>query len=153
MMEALNGLLFINNQDVYVNYGAYLAEEKQGDHKNYDSLMKPSKTKATTAVDFREENGEKYPDTLLVTSEARDITLRFAVIATGKTAFLQQYQDFIGLLKNGNNGWLNIRFPELDITFRVFYKESSGYEQLTFFDDGDVGAIITVKFREPQPTF
>jgi hypothetical protein len=152
-MEALTGLLFINGQDAYTNYGAYLAEEKQGDHKNYDSLMKPSKTKVHVAVDFREDNGETYPGELLVASEARDINLRFAILATGTAAFLQRYQDFLQLLKQGDNGWLNLRFPELDMTFRVFYKESPGYEQLTYFDNGTVGGILQVKFREPNPSF
>ena len=151
-MDALNGLLYINNQDAYAVYGAYLAEEKEGSHKNYDSLMKPSKAKAHVAVNFREDDGEKYPDTLLVASEARDIDLRFAIIATDKTVFLQQYKAFLGLLKTGANGWLDLRFPELGMTFRVFYKESSGYEQLTYFDDGEVGAILTVKFHEPIPS-
>lgn len=152
-MEQLNGIFFINGHDIYAEYGAYLAEEKVVDHKNYDSLMKPAKTKEHVAVDFREENGEKYPDELVVASEARDIELRFAILSDGKAAFLRRYRDFIQLLKTGDNGWLNLRFPELDMIFRVFYKESTGYEQLTYFDNGEVGAIVKVKFREPNPSF
>lgn len=152
-METLTGLLFINEKDAFTEYGAYLSEDKQGDHKNYDSLMKPSKVKAHIAVDFRESNGEKYPEELVVASEARDIDLRFAILGAGKTQFLRQYRDFMQLLKAGDHGWLNFRFPELDMTFHVFFKESTGYEQLTYFDDGEVGAVVKVKFREPNPSF
>lgn len=152
-MEQLKGIFFINGHDIYALYGAYLAEEKETDHKNYDSLMKPAKMKEHIAVSFREEDGEKYPDELVMASEARDFELRFALLGDGKDMFLRRYRDFMQLLKTGDNGWINLQFPELDSTFRVFYKESTGYEQLTYFDDGEVGAIIKVKFREPKPSF
>ena len=34
-MDILKGLLLINGVDVFVDYGAFLAEEKAGDTKNY----------------------------------------------------------------------------------------------------------------------
>ena len=64
-MDILKGLLLINGVDVFVDYGAFLAEEKAGDTKNYSALLKPPSAKPHTAVSFREKDGEKLPDALL----------------------------------------------------------------------------------------
>ncbi|MDL2291566.1 hypothetical protein LJB80_00255 [Bacteroides sp. OttesenSCG-928-F21] len=150
----MTGLLYINETDVYDVYGAYLVEDREGDHKNYDSLMKSSAIKSHVAVSFREESGEKYPDELVVTSEARDIDLQFAIVAPNAAEFLQRYKDFILFLKTGDHGWLRFRFPELNMVFRVFYKESTGYGQLTYFEEeNEVAAKVKVKLREPNPSF
>lgn len=45
-MDILKGLLLINGVDVFVDYGAFLAEEKAGDTKNYSALLKPPSGKA-----------------------------------------------------------------------------------------------------------
>ena len=74
-MDILKGLLLINGVDVFVDYGAFLAEEKAGDTKNYSALLKPPSAKPHTAVSFREKDGEKLPDALLPAWEARDVTL------------------------------------------------------------------------------
>lgn len=153
-MEDYKNLLFINGKDVFAEYGAYLAEKKESEHKNYDSLMKPSAAKANVPVDYREENGERHPDDLAPAFEARDVELRFAIIAPDTNSFLDQYFDFIRALKMGDKGWLLFRFPELNnLTFKMFYKDSTEWEQLTFFEDGMVAAYVRVKFREPNPTF
>ena len=34
MEKILEGLLLVNNQDVYLQYGAFLTEDKQGDYSN-----------------------------------------------------------------------------------------------------------------------
>ena len=56
-MDILKGLLLINGVDVFVDYGAFLAEEKAGDTKNYSALLKPPSAKPHTAVSFREKYG------------------------------------------------------------------------------------------------
>lgn len=153
-MEEYKNLLFINGKDTYTEYGVYLAEEKQGDHKNYDSLMKPAKAKEHLAVSFRETDGETYPDKLTPALDARDIELRFAIVAPDTATFLTRYSRFIQLLKQGDNGWLTLRFPELgDKVFKVYYKESTEWKQLTHFENKEVAATIKVKFREPNPVF
>ena len=55
-MDILKGLLLINGVDVFVDYGAFLAEEKAGDTKNYSALLKPPSAKPHTAVSFREKD-------------------------------------------------------------------------------------------------
>lgn len=49
-------------------------------------------------------------------------------------------------------GWLNIRLPELGKTYRMYYKESTSYDQLTPLEGTTVAGKIKVKFREPVPT-
>ena len=105
--------------------------------------------KAYTAVSFREQDGEKLPDKLTPAFEARDVTLQFAITGNGKAGFIKNYQAFLGLLKSG---WLNVRLPELGKTYRMYYKESTGYDQLTPLDGTTVAGKIKVKFREPVPT-
>ena len=148
-MEVLEGLLFINEQDVYLEYGAFLTEDAPGNFTNYSQLLKPAKMKPYTAVDFRENDGEKLPDVLPDPAyEARDVTLYFAVMADRSDTFLSQYRAFLSLLKSG---WLNIRLPELGRTYRMYYKDSPGYDQLTPID-GKVAAKFKVTLREPVPT-
>lgn len=148
-MDILEGLLYINDNDVYKTYGVFLTEDKAGDNTNYSALLTPPKMKAYTAVSFREQDGEKLPDKLIPAFEARDVTLQFAITGNGKTGFVRNYQSFLELLKSG---WLNIRLPELGKTYRMYYKESTGYNQLTPLDGITVAGKIKVKFREPVPT-
>ncbi|MEG0994133.1 MAG: hypothetical protein RSE51_09860 [Bacteroidales bacterium] len=148
----LEGLLYINNKDAYTTYGAFLVEDKPGDNKNYSELLKPAKAKEHTPVDFRHLDGEKYPDTLTVALEARDITLQFAICGTSKADFVAKYQAFVTMLKTGVGGWINIRLPELNKTMKLYYKECTEWEQLTDFG-GVVMAKFRVKFREPKPTY
>ena len=41
MAEILEGLLLINQTDVYARFGAFLAETAEDRHDNYDSLLAP----------------------------------------------------------------------------------------------------------------
>ena len=146
----LQGLLFINGVDVYLQYGAFLSEDKASDNTNYSALMRPASMKPYIAVSFREQNGEKLPETLLPRSEARDVTLQFAIIAEGAADFMHKYAGFINFLKSG---WLNIHLPELSRTFRMYAASWTDYEQLTPVSDTTVAAKFRVRFREPSPTF
>ena len=79
MEPIMGGLFLINGTDIWTEYGVFLTEEKRGGRDNLKAILAASKTKAHTAVDIREENGEKYSDILTVDNEARDITLTFAL--------------------------------------------------------------------------
>jgi hypothetical protein len=147
-MEILEELLFINETDVYAEYGAFLSEDKADDNTNYASLLRPSAMNPYAAVSFREENGEKLPEVLLPRSEARDVTLQFAIIAANAAAFKAKYRAFIAFLKSG---WLDINVPELDETFKMYFVSCTDYEQLTPVSTATVAAKFKVKFREPVP--
>jgi hypothetical protein len=152
-MTILTGLLFINNTDVYTQYGAFLSEDKASDNTNYAALLKPASMKPYVAVSFREENGEKLPEVLTPRSEARDVTLQFAIMADTSALFMQKYAAFIQFLKSG---WLNINLPELNKIFKMYLVSVADYDQLTPVTT-DAGTFVAskfkAKFREPNPTF
>ena len=149
-MAVVSGLLYINNIDVYDVFGAYLTEDNQGTYSNYSELLASPRMKPYVAVNFREDDGEKLPDVLPAPAfEPREITLYFAIAADTPTTFISQYIAFVNLLKSG---WLDIRLPELNKTYKMYYKECSGYEQLTPIDE-QVVARFKVKLREPVPQF
>ena len=151
-MEILKGLLYINNVDVYETYGAFLTEEKQEDTTNYDALMKPSEVKEQEEVSIKERDGVELPAELIQSLKARDVTLKFAIAADNKAAFLTNYMAFLEMLRKGNKGWLDVYLPELDMHFAFYYKSAEKYKQLTDFD-GQVMGRFAVVFREPKPNF
>ena len=149
--EALKNLVIINGKDIWTEFGAFLTEEKKGGRENLTSIMSPSKVKTHVAVNIREENGSKYSSVLDVKNE---VTLHFALFAESRSEWLQKYRDFITFLKEGENGWLSMRLPELNLTMRLYYVESSSYKPLTYlWKEGVHASRFKVKFREPVPSF
>lgn len=152
MDAILSGKVLVNGTDIWKAYGVFLVEKKRGDRNNLKAIMAPSKTKSHVAVDIREEDGEKYSAVLEVRNQARDVKLYFALYADTREAWLSQYRSFITFLKQGDDGWLDIRFPDLDLTLHVFYKEGSDYEPLTYlWQAGKQASRFYVTFREPSP--
>lgn len=152
MDAILGGKVLVNGTDIWEAYGVFLVEKKRGDRNNLKAIMAPSKTKTHVAVDIREEDGEKYSSVLDVRNQARDVKLMFALYAGTREAWLSQYRSFIAFLKQGDDGWLDIRLPDLDLTLHVFYKESSDYEPLTYlWQAGKQASRFYVTFREPSP--
>lgn len=148
----LEGKVLVNGTDIWKEYGAFLCEKKRGDRNNLKAIMAPAKTKGHVAVDLREEDGEKYSAALTVRNEARDVKLAFALMADTREAWLTQYKAFVAFLKQGDDGWLDIRFPDLGMTLHVFYKDGSDYEPLTYlWQEGKQASRFTVTFREPKP--
>ena len=64
MDKILGGLVLMNGTDIWTEYGVFLAEEKRGGMDNLTAILTPSKAKADTAVNIREEHGEKHSSTL-----------------------------------------------------------------------------------------
>ena len=152
MNAILGGKVIINGVDIWIDYGVFLVEKKRGDRNNLKAIMAPAKTKTHVAVDIREEDGEKYSAVLEVKNQARDVKLYFALYADTREAWLSQYRAFIAMLKQGDGGWLDINFPDLEMTLRTFYKEASDYEPLTYlWKVGKQASRFYVTFREPVP--
>ena len=152
--DVLKNLVIINGVDIWTEFGAFLTEEKKGGRENLTAIMTASKVKAHVGVNIREEDGCKYSSKLEVTNEERDVTLLFALFAESRSGWLIKYREFISFLKQGEDGWLNISFPELSLTMRVFYVDSSAYKPLTYlWKEGVHASRFKVKFREPVPTF
>lgn len=152
MADIRSGQVYINNIDIYNEYGAFLSEERKGDRENLKSIYTPSPTKKHVSVNFREHVGEKYAKELLVVNEARDVTLTFCIYAPTKEKWLQQYNAFISYIKRGDKGWLAFRFPSIHLELKMFYKSCSSYVPLTYlWQPGVQASHFKIKFREPQP--
>lgn len=152
--DLLKNLVIINGVDIWTEFGAFLTEEKKGGRENQTAIMTPSKVKSHVAVNIREHDGSKYSSKLEIKNEERDVTLHFALFAESQSRWLIKYREFISFLKQGEDGWLNIRFPELNLTMRMFYVECSGYKTLSYiWQEGVHASRFKVKFREPVPSF
>lgn len=152
MAHVLKGLVYINGVDIWQRYGVFLTEEKKGGRENLTAILTPSKVKEHVGVNIRELDGKKYSQHLTVTNQERDVTLHFAQYAQTRDAWLQNYMDFVQFLKTGDNGWLSVRFTELDLTLRMFYVDSSTYRALTYlWKEGVQASRYKVRFREPEP--
>ena len=133
MAEILEGLLLINQTDVYARFGAFLAETAEDRHDNYDSLLAPPALKQQAEVSIQEEDGVRMPDILTQTYEARDITLRFAIVASNDVSFFTRYASFVKFLKEGDDGWLALHLTDVGLKFRVYMTGFSDYSQLAPF--------------------
>lgn len=152
MAHILKGQVYINGVDIWQRYGVFLTEEKKGGRENLTAILSPSKVKEHVGVNIRELDGKKYSQHLTVTNQERDVTLHFAQYAQTRDAWLQNYMDFVQFLKTGDNGWLSVRFTELDLTLRMFYVDSSAYRALTYlWKEGVQASRYKVRFREPEP--
>lgn len=152
MDEILSGQVLVNGTDIWKEYGVFLTEDKKGDMANLTAILTPSKTKEETAVNIREEDGEKYSDVLTPKNEARDVELYFALYNKTKGGWLKSYASFIKMLKQGRDGWLDFTFPDLDMTLHMRYTDCGKFKPLTYIWKAGVQASqFKVKFREPVP--
>lgn len=147
----MGGLVLINSTDIWNTYGVFLTEKKKGGRDNLKAILKASKTKEHTSVNIREENGRKYPTTLTVANDEREVSLYFALVADNSTEWWQKYRAFIQFLKQG---WLAVEFPSLNLTLRMFYLDCSDVEPLSdLWNEGQrkTGSRFKIKFKEPNP--
>uniref|UniRef100_UPI004025549B hypothetical protein n=1 Tax=Parabacteroides distasonis TaxID=823 RepID=UPI004025549B len=152
MDKILGGLVLVNAIDIWREYGVFLVEDKRGGMENLAAILTPSKVKAETAVDIREEDGEKYSAVLTPRNEARDVTLHFALYNRTKAGWMKQYFAFVNFLKQGKGGWLDINFPQLELQLRVKYADCTKFTPLTYlWREGVHAGKFKVKFREPVP--
>lgn len=154
MGNILSGLVLVNNTDIWIKYGAYLTEKKKGGRDNMKAILRASKVKEHIAVNIREENGRKYPTALTVVNDEREVSLYFALVADNTADWWRKYREFIQFLKQGSNGWLDVKFPTLGITLRMFYLDCSDVEPLSdLWNEGETkkASRFKVKFKEPNP--
>lgn len=152
MGNILSGLVLVNGTDIWTEYGVFLVEDRRGGMENLTAILTPSKAKKDTAVDIREEDGEKYSAVLNPKNEARDVTLHFALYNKTQAGWMKQYFAFVNFLKQGKDGWLEIRFSQLDLQLRVKYADCTKFTPLTYlWREGVHAGKFRVKFREPKP--
>jgi len=136
MGNILSGLVLVNGTDIWTEYGVFLVEDRRGGMENLTAILTPSKAKKDTAVDIREEHGEKYSPVLTPRNEARDVTLHFALYNKTQAGWMKQYFAFVNFLKQGKDGWLEIRFPQLDLQLRVKYADCTEVHPADLSVDG-----------------
>ncbi|MBR3442195.1 MAG: hypothetical protein IKG96_00905 [Bacteroidaceae bacterium] len=152
MAHILTGQVLVNGTDIWQEYGVFLTEEKKGGRENQNAILAPSKVKAHVGVDFRERNGKQYAAHLDVKNEEREVTLHFAQYAQTRTEWLTKYRAFIQFLKTGEDGWLNVHFPSLGLTLRMYYVSSGQFRGLTYlWNEGVQAGRYKVTFKEPEP--
>jgi len=101
---------------------------------------------------MREEHGERYSATLTPANEPRDVELRFAIYNPTRAGWIRAYMGFVQFLKKGNDGWLDMEFPQLELRLRVKYTDCGKLSPLTYlWREGVQAARFRVKFREPVP--
>lgn len=152
MDKILGGLVVVNGTDIWEEYGAFLTEEKRGGMDNLTAILTPSKAKEDTAVNIREEQGEKYSAVLAPRNEPRDVTLSFAMVNKTQSGWMKNYFAFVNFLKQGKDGWLDITLTQLSLTLHVKYTDSTKFTPLTYlWKEGVHAGRFKVKFREPVP--
>ena len=83
--------------------------------------------------------------------EARDVSLRLAMVTDDEQEFRTRYKNFIDVLRSG---LLNVRVSEIGKTYRLYYLSCPGVVMRTRLrTSGKLAAMWTVKFREPKPEF
>lgn len=125
-MEITKGLLYINDKDAAQEWGVFLTEKKEGEWTNYEALLKPSTTKELTVVDNPDADGEELPEEIELHLQARDVELYFCLWAESAQAYFVNYGRFFTMLRTGKDGWLEVRLPEIDRTFRLRYLGGNG---------------------------
>lgn len=144
------GKLFINNRDAYTNYGVFLTPTRGGAYDNISALLTPPAIKAYTTVSYRERDGEET-DVSMPRFEARDVSLRFAMVTDTEQEFRTRYKAFVDTLKSG---LLDVRVSEIGKTYKLYYLSCPGMVMKTRLrTTGRLAAQWTVKFREPKPEF
>ena len=152
MGNILSGLVLVNGTDIWTEYGVFLVEDRRGGMENLTAILTPSKAKKDTAVDIREEHGEKYSPVLTPRNEARDVTLHFALYNKTQAGWMKQYFAFVNFLEAREGRLAGDPFPQLDLQLRVKYADCTKFTPLTYlWTEGVHAGKFRVKFREPKP--
>lgn len=149
MDATLTGLLLLNGEDVWLRWHAFLSDEgRQG--SSLSSLLQPASAKPIPTVSYPEESGARYPQSIQVTLEPREITLGFAIAADTLSDYMAYYTEFLGALRRG---LIELRVPELGRTYKLLYRSCSTYQQLAYVSEGYIVGRMDIKFIEPSPSY
>lgn len=145
----LTGYMTINGTDIWTQYGCFLGETEVGGHVNMDALLRMSKAKDITKVDFRERTGVELPDNPDIKLSSIERTLQFWLRGNSKSDRLQKYQQLLTLI---TSGLLTITVKDYR-TYKMVYldmpSEPDWYES---FEGNSYYAFFQIKFLEPAPT-
>nr|DAM03168.1 MAG TPA: hypothetical protein [Caudoviricetes sp.] len=99
MTKIINGIdatgqLFINDQDAWLTWGAYLVGESE------DNLLLPASSKPYTKNDFRSQAGQQ----IFIANpkdESRDVQIELCIISSSRSEYLTAYKNLVKELKSG----------------------------------------------------
>ncbi len=146
-MGDLTGLLKINGKDLWTEFGAFLAETSADGRENMGQLLCVPPAKEVTYVDFRERDGEEYPEDPKLTLQAADRTLQLCVTASSETERLSRYRGLTALL---TSGWLTVEVKDTG-TYKMIYKQMEGQPEWYAVYGGGLAALLKVTLHEPSP--
>lgn len=149
MDALLTGLLTINDQDAWRTWHAFLSDEGRSAN-SLSSLLQPAAAKPIPTVSYPEESGVRYPSSIRIALEPREVTLGFAICASSPSDYMAYYTELLDVLRSGI---VRLRVRELERTYNLIYLSCTTYKQLALVTEGDVVGRFDVKFIEPSPSY
>lgn len=149
MDALLTGLLTINDQDAWRTWHTFLSDEGRS-AGSLSSLLQPATAKPIPTVSYPEESGERYPSTIKIALEPRELTLGFAICASSASDYMAYYTELLRVLRSGI---VRLRVREIERTYSLIYQSCTAYKQLTLVAEGDVVGRFDIKFIEPSPSY
>lgn len=151
MGNILSGLVLVNGTDIWTIRRVPGGRPARG-HGEPDGHPDPEQGQEGYGCGHTGRARGKYSPVLTPRNEARDVTLHFALYNKTQAGWMKQYFAFVNFLKQGKDGWLEIRFPQLDLQLRVKYADCTKFTPLTYlWTEGVHAGKFRVKFREPKP--
>lgn len=149
MNSILTGLLIINDQDAWLTWRAFLSDDGR-EANSLSNLLQPATAKPIPAVSYPEESGARYPSTIKIALEPREVTLGFAICAASVEDYMSRYTSLLEVLRSG---MVRLRVPDLGRTYNLIYRACTSYKQLNLVTEGDIVGRFDVKFIEPKPSY
>lgn len=135
------GQLFINNIDVYEEYGISM------DNNALSTLMTPPSKKGWITNEVRDEDGVRYVGgTYSPKKQSRDISITFNLSASSEEEFFSRYNSFCQDILE--EGVLNIRTSfQPNVVYRCIYESCTQFTQFR-----RCMAFFNLKLIEPNPS-
>lgn len=143
----MEGLVTINNIDIYTEYGAFLAETSATETNNMNELLKLPPAKVITQVGFRERNGVELPENLDIKFESIERTLQFCIQGDNDADRLNKYNNFCNAL---TAGLLNINVTGYRL-YKMVYQEMPTAPVWYKTFSGKSTVVFKITFLEPNP--
>lgn len=138
---ALEGLHYIDGKDLYTTFGVIISEGS-------DDFLKFPKRKESITHDWGDKNGIDV-DLSKPFFEAKDVSLRCALIATSKAEFWTNHRAF--LAEMGKPGTRRLTVSAFEQSFYVFYRDCTNFERFTQIKDGKIACKFTILVTEQEP--
>ena len=142
-MATYAGNYYIDGIDLWTNYGITIAKG------GLDDFLKLPKRKGSIEHNWSDEDGLDV-DLSRNYYEAKEISVRFFILADTEAAYWNSYNGFLTLLKKPGLRRFSIAVFGRD--YHVFYKDCNIYDKITpFRQTGKLFCSFVVQFVEQVP--